>query len=72
MKWQRQSKRYICMLLPDNNIGDEGTKAIGQALKVNTSLTHIDLCENNIGDEVNQLLTDAWLLHRENTDGFWY
>ena len=26
-----------------NNIGDEGGKAIGEALKVNTSLTEIDL-----------------------------
>ena len=25
----------------DNNIGDEGAKAIGEALKVNTSLTKI-------------------------------
>ena len=32
------------MLLPDNNTGDEGTKAIGEALKVNTSLTHILIC----------------------------
>ena len=27
----------------NNNIGDEGGKAIGEALKVNTSLTEIDL-----------------------------
>ena len=47
MKWQRQS--VYSNNLPDN--GDEGTKAIGEASKVNTSLTHIDLCENNIGDE---------------------
>ena len=39
------------MLLPDNNIGDEGTKAIGEALKVNTSLGAIHLSDNNIGDE---------------------
>ena len=29
--------------LYDNNIGDEGGKAIGEALKVNTSLTEIYL-----------------------------
>ena len=34
-----------------NNIGDEGVKAIGEALKVNTSLTRIYLLGNNIGDE---------------------
>ena len=32
-------------------IGDEGAKAIGEALKVNTSLTSIDLNYNNIGNE---------------------
>ena len=30
------------MLLPDNNTGDEGTKAIGEALKVNTLLTQVE------------------------------
>ena len=30
--------------LESNKIGDEGGKAIGEALKVNTSLTEIDLC----------------------------
>ena len=34
-----------------NNIGAEGGKAIGEALKVNTSLTEIYLSSNNIGDE---------------------
>ena len=29
--------------LDGNKIGDEGGKAIGEALKVNTSLTEIDL-----------------------------
>ena len=32
-------------------IGDEGIKAIGEALKVNTSLTKINLDKNNIGVE---------------------
>ena len=35
----------------DNNIGDEGGKAIGEALKVNTSLTSIGLYGNKIGVE---------------------
>ena len=35
----------------ENNIGDEGGKAIGEALKVNTSLTKIYLDSNNIGAE---------------------
>ena len=34
-----------------NKIGDEGAKAIGEALKVNTSLTEIDLAYNEIGDK---------------------
>ena len=37
--------------LNGNNIGAEGGKAIGEALKVNTSLTEILLQRNNIGDE---------------------
>ena len=52
-----------------NNIGDEGAKAIGEALKVNSSLTAIGLGNNNIGDEGRQFLTDAWLQNRENTEG---
>ena len=56
------------MLLPDNNIGDEGTKAIGEALKVNTSLTHIDLCENNIGDEGKRAIGEDLLAIEINFD----
>ena len=48
------------------NIDDEGGKAIGEALKVNTSLTEIFLGTNRIGDEGKQIIRDAWLLHREN------
>ena len=51
-----------------NKIGDEGGKAIGEGLKVNTSLTEIHLHDNKIGDEGKQLLTDAWLENRKNTD----
>ena len=57
-----------------NKIGGEGGKAIGEALKVNTSLTVIYLDSNNIGDEggkaigealkVNTSLTNIYLLVR--------
>ena len=55
--------------LRGNEIGGEGGKAIGEALKVNTSLTEIDLSWNEIGDEGKQLLKNAWLQNRENTNG---
>ena len=34
-------------------------KAIGEALKVNTSLTKINLYENNIGDEGGKAIGEA-------------
>ena len=54
-------------------IGAEGGKAIGEALKVNTSLTEIGLDSDKIGDEGKQIIRDAWLRYRENTKGlrFW-
>ena len=45
--------------LKDNKIGDEGGKAIGEALKVNTSLTEIYLGDNNIGDEGGKAIGEA-------------
>eukprot|EP00944_MAST-04C_sp_MAST-4C-sp1_P011864 g11864.t1 len=42
-----------------NNIGDEGAKAIGEALKVNTSLTLILLSSNEIGDEGGKAIGEA-------------
>ena len=42
-----------------NNIGDEGGKAIGEALKVNTSLTKISLRGNKIGDEGAKAIGEA-------------
>ena len=44
--------------LRGNNIGDEGAKAIGEALKENTSLTEIFLW-NNIGDEGGKAIGEA-------------
>ena len=41
------------------NIDDEGGKAIGEALKVNTSLTEIFLYATNIGEEVGQAIGEA-------------
>ena len=42
-----------------NNIGAEGGKVIGEALKVNTSLTEIDLQYNKIGDEGAKAIGEA-------------
>ena len=42
-----------------NNIGVEGVKAIGEALKVNTSLTSIFLGGNEIGDEGGKAIGEA-------------
>jgi hypothetical protein len=42
-----------------NNIGDKGVKAIGEGLKVNTSLTFIYLCYNNIGDKGAKAIGEA-------------
>ena len=45
--------------LSSNNIDDEGAKAIGEALKVNTSLTSIILDNNEIGDEGAKAIGEA-------------
>ena len=44
-----------------NNIGDEGGKAIGEALKVNTSLIQIFLGGNKIGDEVAKTIEEVYM-----------
>ena len=44
-----------------NNIGVEGAKAIGEALKVNTSLTDIWLRHNEVGDEGVKTIGEASL-----------
>ena len=39
----------------DNQIGDEGGKAISESLKINTSLTKLDLgCDEKIWNEKNE------------------
>ena len=50
---QGPSKSQI-LSLTDNQIGDEGAKAIGKGLQTNTSLQKLFLDDNQIGDEVNQ------------------
>ena len=39
-----------CVSLDDNNIGDVGAAAIGEALKVNAVLNFLSLQGNSIGD----------------------
>ena len=46
----------------------KGAKAIGEALKVNTSLTSINLGHNNIGDEGGKAIEEAL---RVNTSLTW-
>ena len=42
-----------------NNIGDDGAKAIAEALKVNPVLTTLWLGSNNMGDAGKQAVRDA-------------
>ena len=42
-----------------NSIGDDGAKAIAEALKVNPVLTKLDLRYNNMGDAGKQAVRDA-------------
>ena len=59
------------LYLGNNNISDEGAKALAEALKVNTALQELDLDFNKISDEgakalaealqVNTALQELWL-----------
>ena len=42
-KWKREEKMKRNEKWIDNDIGDEGAKAISESLKINTSLTYLDL-----------------------------
>ena len=42
-----------------NQIGDEGAKAIADAVAASGSLTHLSLDNNKIGDAAKQRLRDA-------------
>ena len=74
MKGQRQSRciesEYLVdsIYLNDNKIGDEGAKAIGEALKVNTSLTEIDLGHNKIGTEGAKAIGEALKVNTSLTE----
>ena len=50
--------------LPGNKIGDDGAKAIAEALKENTSVTNLDLSSNAISDEGAKAIAEAL---KENT-----
>ena len=45
--------------LNGNDIGDEGAKALANALQTNASLTRLDLGRNDIGDEGEKALANA-------------
>jgi len=47
------------LYLDDNNISDEGAKALAEALKVNTALQGLILDRNNISDEGAEALAEA-------------
>ena len=64
-KAQRKRALYNCYFystsdLHGNNIGDEGAKYVAEALKVNTSLTEINLYSNHFGAEGKQSLREVW------------
>ena len=48
-----------CLVLEHNNIGDEGAKAIAEALKVNAVMTTLNLRVNNIGVEGAKAIAEA-------------
>jgi len=52
--------------LSDNNIGDEGVKALALALPQLNQLTMLDLRNNNIGAEGKNLLNKAKLPQLKN------
>ena len=63
-KAQRKRALYNCYFystinLRWNSIGAEGAKYVAEALKVNTSLTEIDLGDNNIGAEGAKYVAEA-------------
>ena len=45
--------------LSHDNIGDDGAKAIAEALKVNAVLTSVDLRLNSIGDDGAKAIAEA-------------
>ena len=45
--------------LGGNSIGEDGAKAIAEALKVNPVLTKLDLKYNNLGEAGKQAVRDA-------------
>ena len=47
------------LFLNHNNIGDDGAKAIAEALKVNPVLTKLHLEYNDLGDAGKQAVRDA-------------
>ncbi len=47
------------LVLNSNNIGDEGAKAIAEALKVNAVLTELHLYHNNISDDGAKAIAEA-------------
>jgi hypothetical protein len=51
-----------------NNIGTEGAKVIGEALKVNTLLTYIGLNGNNIGAEGGKAIGEALKVNTSLTE----
>jgi hypothetical protein len=51
--------KLVKLDLSGNNIGDDGAKAIADALKVNHSLETLYLNDNNIGDDGAKAIADA-------------
>ncbi|KAF9945675.1 hypothetical protein BGZ72_001106, partial [Mortierella alpina] len=53
------ARTLMTLELPDNSIGNEGVKALAEALKTNSTLTTLDLGHNSIGDDGVKTLAEA-------------
>jgi Ran GTPase-activating protein (RanGAP) involved in mRNA processing and transport len=40
-----------CLILRDNDLGDEGIVALAEAVSTNTSITHINLSNTSCGEK---------------------
>ena len=60
-KWKR-NKKWI-----GNKIGDEGAKTISESLKINSSLTKLDLsCDEKIRNEKNEERDNESMFRQRN------
>ena len=56
------------LLLRNNNISDDGAKAIAEFLKTNKSVEVLDLSDNDVGDDGAKALADALRVNKTLKD----